>query len=46
MLVLEAAAELTFPLVRDRFFVGDASALHKTPVVAGTGSVGIGVRFP
>lgn len=46
MLVLEAAAELSFPLVRDRFFVGEASTLHRAPVVAGAGSVGIGVRFP
>ena len=46
MLVLEAAGELFFPIVRDRFFVGSSATLHRAPAVAGGGSVGIGVRFP
>jgi hypothetical protein len=49
MLVLEITAELLFPIVRDRFFIGpDATAatLHRTPAVAGAATAGLGVRFP
>jgi hypothetical protein len=46
MWVLEAAGELSFPIVRDRFYVGTGTTLHRAPSVAGAGSVGIGVRFP
>jgi hypothetical protein len=46
MFMLEAAAELVFPIVRDRFFVGSSSTLHRAPAVTVGASVGIGVRFP
>lgn len=46
MLVLEAAGELFFPIVRDRFFVGADATLHRAPALAGGASAGIGVRFP
>lgn len=46
MWVLEAAGELSVPVVRDRFYVGTGTTLHRAPAVAGAGSLGIGVRFP
>jgi hypothetical protein len=46
VLVLEAAAELLVPIVRDRFFVGTDATLHRAPAVAAGATVGIGVRFP
>jgi hypothetical protein len=46
VLVIEAAGELFFPLVRDRFYVGPNATLHRAPAVAGGVSVGVGARFP
>ncbi|HMI91441.1 MAG TPA: hypothetical protein VK509_08765 [Polyangiales bacterium] len=46
VLVLEAAGELFFPIVRDRFFVGNDATLHRVPKVAGGLAVGLGVRIP
>jgi hypothetical protein len=46
VLVIEAAGELFFPLVRDRFYVGSNATLHRAPAVAGGVSVGMGARFP
>ena len=45
-LAVEAAFEIMFPLVRDRFFVGTDVTLHRTPAVAGGGAAGVGVQFP
>jgi len=45
-LAIEAAGEIMFPLVRDRFFVQSDVTLHRTPAVAGGGAVGVGVTFP
>jgi hypothetical protein len=46
VLAIEAAGEIMFPLVRDRFFVGTDATVHRTPAVAGGGAVGLGVIFP
>lgn len=46
VLVLEAAGELFFPIVRDRFFVGADATLHRAPAVAAGASLGAGARFP
>jgi hypothetical protein len=46
VLVLEAAAQVFFPVVRDRFYVGSSATLHRAPVAAGGASIGMGVRFP
>jgi len=45
-LAIEAAGEIMFPLVRDRFFVQTDVTLHRAPAVAGGGAVGVGVTFP
>jgi len=46
VLVLEAAGELFFPIVRDRFFVGDDATLHRVPGLAAGATLGLGVRIP
>jgi hypothetical protein len=43
---VEAAGTLFFPLVRDRFAIHSDVALYRAPAVAGSATVGFGVRFP
>ena len=46
ILALEASGELFFPFVRDRFFVGTDSTVHRTGAVGGGGAISLGVFFP
>lgn len=46
LLAIELSGELFAPIVRDRFFVGANTTVHRAPAVAGGGALGLGVRFP
>ena len=46
ILSLEASGEVFFPIVRDRFFVGNDATVHQTPAVGGGASIGLAVLFP
>jgi len=46
ILALEASGEVFFPIVRDRFFVGNDATVHQTPAVGGGAAIGLGVLFP
>jgi hypothetical protein len=43
---LELGGELFAPFVRDRFYMGADTTVHRTSAVGGTLSLGVGVRFP
>lgn len=46
VLAIELSGELFLPIVRDRFFVGAGTTVHRAPAVAGGAALGLGVRFP
>jgi hypothetical protein len=46
VLAIELSGELFLPIVRDRFFVGADTTVHRAPAVAGGAALGLGVRFP
>lgn len=46
VLAVELSGELFVPFVRDRFFVGANTTVHRAPAVAGGAALGLGVRFP
>ena len=45
-LALELAGDISFPFVRDRFFIHSDTTIYRAPVIVGGGAVGLGVRFP
>jgi hypothetical protein len=46
LLAIELSGELFVPIVRDRFFVGANTTVHRAPAIAGGAALGLGVRFP